>query len=74
MAAQSSKSKSRKARRAARKRFNAAVRGDAPVVAIRNLHVVGMIQGACGRAGSHGDARKEQNRRACRGRVNRNNW
>jgi hypothetical protein len=74
MAAQSSKSKSRKARRTSRKRFNAAVRGDAPVVAIRNLHVVGMIQGACGRAGTHGDARKAQDRRVCRQPINRNDW
>jgi hypothetical protein len=74
MAAQSSKSKSRKARRAERKRFNAAVRGDLQAPPARNLHVLGMIQGACGRAGTHGDARKEQNRRACRGRINRNDW
>ena len=65
-------SRSNKQRRKARKaraRRRAMENGKQIAPARRNLEVLGMILGNSGRAGSHGDARKEQSRKACRGTV-----
>jgi hypothetical protein len=44
------------------------MRGDRPLVKTRNAVVLGMILRGQG-SGSHGDAKKEANRKACRGKV-----
>lgn len=45
-----------------------AMKGNAPKVTTRNTVVLSMILRGQ-RAGSHGDARKEESRTACRGKV-----
>ena len=59
----------RKARKA-RAAEKAAMRGEGrPLSRGRNMEVLGMILGRAGRAGNHGDARKQASRKACRGKV-----
>ena len=61
--------KQRRKARKAREAQRAAERGQVFAPGRRNLDALGMILGRCGRAGSHGDARKEQSRKACRIKV-----
>jgi hypothetical protein len=66
------KNRSAKAARKARQHRateRAAMRGKGSVSRGRNMEVLGMILGRAGRAGNHGDARKEQGRKGCRGKI-----
>jgi len=67
MAKTSPKNRRRNARRKNRER-RAMMRGDRPLVKTRNAVVLGMILRGQG-SGSHGDDKKEANRKACRGKV-----
>ena len=67
MAKTSPKNRRRNARRKNRER-RAMMRGDCTSVKTRNVVVLSMILRGQG-SGSHGDARKEENRTACRGKV-----
>lgn len=61
--------KARRKARKARKAEKAAQKGKVKVPRGRNLEVLGMILGKAGRAGNHGDAKKEKSRKACREKV-----
>lgn len=67
MAKTSPKNRRRNARRKNRER-RAAMRGERALVTTRNHIVLGMILRGQG-AGTHGDAKKEANRKACRRKV-----
>ena len=67
MAKTSPKNRRRNARRKNRER-RAAMRGESSKLNERNYVVLGMILRGQG-AGTHGDAKKEANRKACRGKV-----
>lgn len=70
MAKKNRSAKAARKARMARKAEKAAMRGEGrPLSRGRNLEVLGMILGRAGRGGSHGDARKERSRKACRGKV-----
>ncbi len=70
MAKKNRSAKAARKARQARKDENAAMRGEGrPLSRGRNLEVLGMILGRAGRAGHHGDARKQASRKACRGKV-----
>ena len=62
MAKTSPKNRRRNARRKKRER------GEGSGIKTRNVVVLGMILRGQG-SGSHGDAKKEANRKACRGKV-----
>lgn len=66
MAKTSAKNRRRNARRKQRE-LRAAMRGEATPSKVRNQVVLGMILRGQG-SGNHGDARKEANRKACRGK------
>ena len=67
MAKTSPKNRRRNARRKNRER-RAMMRGESSKLNERNYVVLGMILRGQG-SGNHGDARKEANRKACRGKV-----
>lgn len=66
MAKTSAKNRRRNARRKNRE-LKAAMRGEAAAPKVRNQVVLGMILRGQS-SGNHGDAKKEANRRACRGK------
>lgn len=66
MAKTSPKNRRRNARRKKREQ-RAAMRGEGSGIKTRNVVVLGMILRGQG-SGSHGDAKKEANRKACRGK------
>jgi hypothetical protein len=66
MAKTNRKNRKRNARRANRK-LRAAMRGEGGRVKTRNLDVLGLI--LRNGSGSHGDARKERSKKACRKKV-----
>lgn len=61
--------KQRRKARKAREAQRAAEKGQVFAPNRRNVEALGMILGRCGRGGSHGDARKERSRKACRGNA-----
>jgi len=66
MAKTSRKNRKRNARRKNRE-LRAAMRGEGKALKTRNLDMLGLI--LRNGSGSHGDARKEQSKTACRGKV-----
>jgi len=66
MAKTARKNRTRNARREARE-LRAAMRGDGQRRKVRNLDMLGLI--LRNGAGSHGDEKKERNKKACRGKV-----
>ena len=66
MAKTSRKNRKRNARRKARE-MRAAMRGEGKALKTRNLDVLGLI--LRNGSGSHGDARKERSKKACRRKV-----
>ena len=69
MARKNRSAKSARKARKARAAEKAAMRGEGRLGRGRNMEVLGMILGRAGRAGNHGDARKQESRKACRGKV-----